>query len=249
MSGLMYIRKLLEISNSELARKLNVSRQAVLSWEQGKKPIPNKRLKELSSYFGIPEKYFQFISDEQERDIIRLVENYKLRQTDPDNLRNNECKKELLKKIDSLIKGEIQRDDLQSYYLDVARTKTYINFFNDFVAIAGKPWLLRFLWDLVFSIKLIVSDIDDCSEDGDKDMETFKEELLDALGHGDLNRPLINRVFTEYIKHKEPELYNHDDNRSLDPEDQQKLLETIISEHREKMEKFIDNNMGGWQDT
>lgn len=55
----------------ELAAKLNVSKQAVYTWESGRKNIPEARLKQISKLSGIPEKYF-LIEELSERDKLEI---------------------------------------------------------------------------------------------------------------------------------------------------------------------------------
>ena len=60
MSGLRYIRsQIINKTMDELAIMLNVSKQAIYTWESGRKSIPDKRLKELSTLSGVPEQYFK----------------------------------------------------------------------------------------------------------------------------------------------------------------------------------------------
>ena len=70
MNGLKFIRTRCNISLSELADILDVSRQQVSAWENGAKPISQKRLGQLSKYFGVDEKYFMEISDDDKEFII-----------------------------------------------------------------------------------------------------------------------------------------------------------------------------------
>lgn len=63
MNGLKYIRTRCNLSSSELANILGVTRQALSSWENEKKEIPEQRLNELEEYFGIDSKYFGEIAD------------------------------------------------------------------------------------------------------------------------------------------------------------------------------------------
>ena len=58
MNGLKYIRTRCNISSSELANILGVTRQALSSWENEKKEVPEQRLNELSEYFGLEKKFF-----------------------------------------------------------------------------------------------------------------------------------------------------------------------------------------------
>ncbi len=57
------------MSLSELAESLDVSRQALSSWENGKKQIPEKRREQLSKFFGIDAKYFGEISDSERQEV------------------------------------------------------------------------------------------------------------------------------------------------------------------------------------
>ncbi len=56
MNGLKFVRVRCNISLSELADALGVSRQQVSAWENGSKPISNRRLEQLEKYFGLDRK-------------------------------------------------------------------------------------------------------------------------------------------------------------------------------------------------
>lgn len=51
MNGLRYIRTRCNLSISELAEQLGVTRQAICSWETGKKVVPEKRKAQLAFFF------------------------------------------------------------------------------------------------------------------------------------------------------------------------------------------------------
>jgi len=70
MNGLKYIRIRCNLSLTELADILDVTRQALSSWENGKKAIPEQRKKELPEYFGLDSKYFGELSDEDKNYIL-----------------------------------------------------------------------------------------------------------------------------------------------------------------------------------
>jgi len=59
MIGLIYIRKLYDMSMEDVAQKLGITKQTISKWEKQKIPISDKRLRQLSNLFNIPEKYFQ----------------------------------------------------------------------------------------------------------------------------------------------------------------------------------------------
>lgn len=58
MLGLEYIRTTFEDTTVTLANKLGISNVNISQWENGKKPIPEKRLEELHSLYNIPKEYF-----------------------------------------------------------------------------------------------------------------------------------------------------------------------------------------------
>ena len=58
MLGLEYIRKLYGDTTITLADKLGITNALVSQWENGKKPIPEKRQEELSSIYNVSSKYF-----------------------------------------------------------------------------------------------------------------------------------------------------------------------------------------------
>ena len=70
MNGLKFIRTRCNISLNELADILDVSRQQVSAWENGVEPISQKRLNQLSKYFGVDEKYFLDISEDDKEFIV-----------------------------------------------------------------------------------------------------------------------------------------------------------------------------------
>jgi len=46
------------MSLADLAKKMDISPQAINLWELQKKPIPKDRIKELAKIFGLDERYF-----------------------------------------------------------------------------------------------------------------------------------------------------------------------------------------------
>lgn len=70
MNGLKFIRIRCNISLSELAEALKVSRQHVSAWENGTKRISESRLNQLSKYFGVDKKYFGEITKEDRKMIV-----------------------------------------------------------------------------------------------------------------------------------------------------------------------------------
>lgn len=69
MKGLTHIRIRCNISQSFLAQKLGVTRQAVNLWENGDAPPPPKRLRQLSEFFGIDERFFGELTEDMRRAI------------------------------------------------------------------------------------------------------------------------------------------------------------------------------------
>lgn len=58
MIGLTYIRNLHNMSMQDVADKLEISKQTVSKWENGQRPIPKKRIEQLSDMFGLYCGYF-----------------------------------------------------------------------------------------------------------------------------------------------------------------------------------------------
>lgn len=70
MNGLKYIRTQCNFSLSELAERLEVSRQIISAWETGKKQIPENRKKQLSEFFGLNKDYFGEINEVQKKELL-----------------------------------------------------------------------------------------------------------------------------------------------------------------------------------
>ena len=84
-----------------VAKRLGVSRQSVYYWEQGRQPIPKKRLDELSILFNIPKEYLNEITDSQAQEIDKLLENVKYIEYKETN-RTNSCNK-LLERFTDIV--------------------------------------------------------------------------------------------------------------------------------------------------
>lgn len=77
MNGLKYVR--CETSRNtmdELAKILKVSKQAIYTWESGRKKIPEKRLNQLSDLTGVPKEYL-LLSELSDKDKI-AIKKYRL---------------------------------------------------------------------------------------------------------------------------------------------------------------------------
>ena len=70
MNGLKYIRTRCNISLSELAEIIGVTRQALNSWENGKKDIPEQRREQLARFFGVEKEYFGEIPEEKKKYLL-----------------------------------------------------------------------------------------------------------------------------------------------------------------------------------
>ena len=68
MNGLKFIRTQCNLSLNNVAQTLNVSRQIVSAWENGKKDIPKERKEQLANYFGINAQYFDEINEIQKKE-------------------------------------------------------------------------------------------------------------------------------------------------------------------------------------
>lgn len=136
MNGLRFIRTRCNLSLSELANKLGITRQALSSWENGYKEIPSQRKEQLVDFFGIDASYFGEISEKEkqilfDKAMFRYDENgkqtyrYKPREgvidlkneriyflgtteisLDEEYIQARQKKEQTLKRIDTLIKWE-----------------------------------------------------------------------------------------------------------------------------------------------
>ena len=77
MNGLRWLRIRCNLSTSELADQLGVTRQAVCSWESGKKAIPEKRKNQMAAFFGIDRTYFDEIDEEKRNELIQKAQQKK----------------------------------------------------------------------------------------------------------------------------------------------------------------------------
>ena len=73
MNGLKFIRTQCNLSLNNVAQTLNVSRQIVSAWENGKKDIPKERKEQLANYFGINAQYFDEINEIQKKEILKTA--------------------------------------------------------------------------------------------------------------------------------------------------------------------------------
>ena len=151
MNGLRYIRTRCNLSLSELAEFIGVTRQALSSWESGKKEIPEQRLEQLADFFGIDKVYLGEISEDEKRCLIEKAmfryndngkETYRYKRrdgrTDPGHVPMcfmedrgmnldeeyvlaRRKKQETLRKIDDLIKWTDNTDSIESQTMCINR--------------------------------------------------------------------------------------------------------------------------------
>jgi transcriptional regulator with XRE-family HTH domain len=94
MLGIRYIRERTGMTMQELADRLEISKPMISMWESEKKVIPQKRLEQLESVFGIPQSYFstpleyidmsaltsfikEFLKVEEEKRIEKIIDECK----------------------------------------------------------------------------------------------------------------------------------------------------------------------------
>lgn len=182
MNGLRYVREKYKMSITDLAEKLGISRQAVSIWEQSKKPIPEKRLEELSTIFSIPKEYFAEISDIQELEIEKHMLDQEIVKsehdvemtyedadgsvqhvtlTEPDSAlvaysQYNDSqisKRKLLNKIDSIISGEPHKAII-SIYEEMEHIDTYVKLYDRFSDIVTVYWLRGMMFKIIRALEV-----------------------------------------------------------------------------------------------
>lgn len=70
MNGLSFIRRRCNLSQGQLAEKLDVTRQAINLWENRRAPLPEMRRNQLSDFFGLEPEYFDEITQEQKNKLL-----------------------------------------------------------------------------------------------------------------------------------------------------------------------------------
>jgi len=76
MIGLEYVLKLFEMTQQELAYKLEIKQQNIDSWIKGKRKIPKKHLPKLVDIFNVPEEYFQKELETKDKEKIQMMKLY-----------------------------------------------------------------------------------------------------------------------------------------------------------------------------
>lgn len=69
--GLSFVLDAFKLKNIDLAEKLGCSKQLITEWLSRRKPIPKKRLSQLSEMFKVPEDYFNRELLESEKLIVK----------------------------------------------------------------------------------------------------------------------------------------------------------------------------------
>lgn len=121
MIGLDYLCSINNISYSELAKKMNMSRQAVTNWIAGRRNINKKYYEKLREIFGeIPYEYFN--KKLTELDKKYLLEISQLNLGTRFNLsESNQKLQNILHKINYKINSneDVQKDDIKSVINDL----------------------------------------------------------------------------------------------------------------------------------
>jgi len=71
--GLEYITKENHMSLTEVATLLGITRKSISNWTKGWQSIPKKHLGKLSTYFGVPEHYFQKELNDSEKLEVQIA--------------------------------------------------------------------------------------------------------------------------------------------------------------------------------
>jgi len=208
VNGLRYIREHHKITLPDLADMLKVSKQVVSMWEQNKKPIPPKRIQQLSIMFNVPEKYLGEISDVEELEIENIflskaiddseVEYETIGYDDEgkpfeyvDKYVDNNLveyvdhnkmlinKKLLLKKVDSIICKSVP-NEAESLYEIIFCMDNYIKLFDKFAdVVATDVWFVPIISAVVRALELSLEARTNKDEICDND--TFIKSLTKSI--------------------------------------------------------------------
>ena len=172
MIGLEYIRRKNGLSISTLAKRLNISRQAVSQWEHGTDLIPDKRLLELSELFGIPKRFFSEISDDDIAEIDTLLNNSQAQDEETFWISQHEAamkaEQEAISRLDRLAKGkDLKFDSFHDAIAYINRSSSLYGLFADLVDEFGNAGFLP----------SILSDILTAKRKGGEDKQKVLHEL------------------------------------------------------------------------
>lgn len=225
MNGLKYIREKFNMSLTDLAARLNISRQAVSKWEQEGdkgKPISPKKLKELSAIFDLPEEYFGEIAEKKKTEIDQHIINDAAEKSElyfndlfcdeEDNLRfirrTNVDKSIITNRYNEIQLAKKQllqkidkivsgkkKENLNTIYEEVEHIEKYIRLFNKFSNIVEQTIYCELLFDIIRAIE-IIKDKQDSKLD--KSLTKFLSDESAFINN------LVNLISTEY-EHEEAE--------------------------------------------
>lgn len=122
-----------------LGKRMGITRQTISQWEQGTYSIPNNRLDELSSIFGIPAQYFLELKNSDIKEVDALIQSAKAQAEESflfseyENLLKAERK--TISKIDSYLKGK--ESDPKSFQELTAFIKCETKRFEKFLDVAS----------------------------------------------------------------------------------------------------------------
>lgn len=157
MNGLQYIRKSFGMTLAALGKRMGITRQTISQWEQGTCLIPEKRLKELSDIFEIPEAFFGEISEVEVDELKSILDKLKSDMEDSywfsqyENVMSEEQR--VLSKIDYHLKGKGQKFDTFQATIDFIGKET--KKFDKFVDLAGNfayPSIIQRILENLISI-------------------------------------------------------------------------------------------------
>lgn len=154
MSGLQYIRKKYGMTLAALGKRMGgITRQTISQWEQGTCAIPNSRLSELSTVFGIPEKYFLEVEESDIEKLNVLIETEKAKAEELYLFSEYEellkAERQTISKIDRYLKG---KDNEQETFQDLTDfMKREIKRFEKLLDVLSNPDF-RFLLDPILDV-------------------------------------------------------------------------------------------------
>lgn len=221
MIGLTYIRSSFNKSMQNVADRLGISKQTVSKWENGQRPIPEKRLNELADLFNLPLKYFdKELSDIEKYEIECIKLKKKLGYYEDNegnkiiNINSNEDMKmsmqlELIEeKIDSLkVIDKITRimtfEDLDK---NISSTEQVSNIINSYELLSdiilSKKANLNVISNLVYSMALYYGAAENDEEQIEKEWGKYPLWMNDLYC---TNEGFINKVF-DLLKEEEERL-------------------------------------------
>lgn len=162
------VLKINEMSNSDLAKELDILRGNVHNWTKGKRKIPLKYIEKLCRIFDLPEEFFLRELSEEERVIVK--KKYIERLMDKSSFEYE----------DTIINGNGEEEVVTRAYVDGSTERLWDEYNNEIIK-------ARSTARVIDRVKKTIAE-----SDNEKYMNTF----IDLLEHKNVSKVILNNLLT-----------------------------------------------------